>query len=245
VLALGDLQYEIGRPSDYQKAYAPTWGLAKSITLPAVGNHEYKCDLPSEGCAYPGQGYFGYFGAVAGDPDEGWHRNQVAGWTVLSLNSNCKPGTAFDLTDCHTGSPQYQWVQQQLATAGECTVAIFHHPRFSSGDEHGSSPWMQDMWALLAGSDVDLVLWGHEHMYERFAPADAAGGESVEGTRSFTVGAGGKDHAPSGPPLGLSRHVIDDAFGVLKLTLHDGGYDYAFIPAWGDGGADEGTGSCH
>jgi acid phosphatase type 7 len=245
VFALGDLQYEIGRPNEYATAYAPTWGRAKSITIPVVGNHEYKCDLPSEGCSYPAQGYFGYFAAAAGDPSSGWHADQVAGWTVLSLNSNCKSGTNWDFTDCNAGSPQYQWVQQQLQNDGSCTVALFHHPRFSSGEEHGSSPWMQALWALLANGGVDLVLSGHDHQYERFAPADAAGASSTSGMRSFVVGTGGRDHASIGPPLALSQARIDDAFGVLKVTLHAGGYDWSFVPAWGDAGTDVGSGTCH
>ena len=239
VLALGDLQYEIGRPSDYQAAYDPTWGSAKSFTKPAIGNHEYRCDIPSEGCSFAGQGYFDYFGSAAGGPS-GWYADQIAGWTVLSINSNCKPDTTFYFTQCQVGSAQYQWVQSQLASDGQCTVAMFHHPRFSSGLEHGGSAWMQDMWALLADSDVDLVLSGHEHLYERFAPANAAGERDPGGTPSFIVGTGGKNHATAGPPSTLSDAVIDDSFGVLKLTSHDDGYDWAFVPAWGDLGADSG-----
>ena len=179
-------------------------------------------------------------------PTRGGTRDEIAGWTVLSLNSNCNAATPNkDFTDCNTGSPQYQWLQQQLATDGQCTIATWHHPRFSSGDEHGSTPYMQDMWALLANNGVDLLLVGHEHIYERFAPANAAGSASNPGLRQFTVGTGGKDRSTAtAPHLGLSQAVTDDAFGVLKLTLHSGGYDYAFVPAWGDSYADAGTGAC-
>ncbi len=246
VIALGDLQYEIGRPSEYSNAYHPTWGRVKSITLPVVGNHEYMCKTVTQGCSYPADGYYGYFGAAAGDPDEGWYREEIAGWTVLSLNSNCNAATPNkDFTDCNMGSPQYQWLQQQLATDGQCTIAAWHHPRFSSGDEHGSTPYMQDMWTLLANNGVDLLLVGHEHIYERFAPANAAGAAANPGLRQFTVGTGGRDRSTAtAPHLGLSQAISDDAFGVLKLTLHNGGYDYAFVPAWGDSYADAGTGAC-
>ena len=208
VVALGDLQYEIGRPSEYTTAYHPTWGRVKAITLPVVGNHEYMCDTTSEGCGFPAAGYFGYFGAAAGDADEGWYRDAIAGWTVLSLNSNCNPATPNKwFTSCTPGSAQYQWVQQQLQTDGQCTMAVWHHPRFSSGDEHGDSPWMQDLWALLANQGVDLLLVGHEHIYERFAPANAAGTATASGLglQQFTVGTGGKDRSTAGPPLALSE----------------------------------------
>jgi acid phosphatase type 7 len=246
VVALGDLQYEIGKPSDYTNAYHPTWGRAKAITVPVVGNHEYFCKTTTQGCSYPAAGYFGYFGAAAGDPDEGWYRDEVAGWTVLSLNSNCNAATPMkDFTDCEVGSPQYQWVQQQLATDGQCTMVLWHHPRFSSGDEHGDSPWMQDLWALAANQSVELLLVGHEHIYQRFAPRNASGAMSSPGLRQFTVGIGGKDlsTAPENPVL-PSEAITDDAFGVLKLTLHANGYDYDFVPAWGESYADTGSGTC-
>ena len=250
VLALGDLQYEIGKPSDYTNAYHPTWGRARAITLPVVGNHEYMCKTMTQGCSYPASGYYGYFGAAAGDPDEGWYRDQIAGWTVLSLNSNCNEETpAKDFVDCQVGSAQYQWVQQQLTTDGQCTVVAWHHPRFSSGAEHGPTPWMQDLWALIANGGVDLLLVGHEHTYERFAPANAAGAQASPGLRQFTVGTGGKDHALGTKNWGVtqppSQAFADHVFGVLKLTLHSQGYDYDFVPAWGDSYTDTGSGSCH
>ena len=244
VIALGDLQYEVGKPSDYTKAYDPTWGRVKAITLPVVGNHEYMCKTTTQGCSYPAAGYYGYFGVAAGDPDEGWYRDSIAGWTVLSINSNCKPGAGFYVVGCQAGSAQYQWAQAQLATDGACTMAVWHHPRFSSGAEHGSSTWMQDMWALMANGGVDILLVGHEHIYERFAPANAAGAATTTGLQQFTVGTGGKDHAAAGAPLALSRAVADDVYGVLKLTLHPGGYDYDYVPAWGDSFADAGSGVC-
>jgi acid phosphatase type 7 len=233
VLLLGDNQYEDGALQRYQTSYHPTWGRFLGITRPAAGNHEY---------ATPGAaGYFSYFGAAAGEPGRGWYSFDLAGWHVVVLNSNCSV-----VGGCGSGSPQLRWLEADLAAhAGACILATWHHPRFSSG-LHGDDPQTAPFWEALYRTGADLILTGHDHDYERFAPQDPSGrADPLRGIRQFVVGTGGKDLRPF--PLVRPNSEARDSvtFGVLKLKLRPGSYDWEFLPAAGGTFTDSGTAACH
>ena len=223
VLLLGDNQYEDGTLAKYQASYDPTWGRLKAITYPIPGNHEY--------LTTGARGYFDYFGTAAGDPAQGWYSFDLGGWHIVALNSNCGA-----VGGCGTESPQGRWLAADLAAhPGACTLAYWHHPRFSSGP-HGNDLTVADFWTLLQQAGADLVLTGHDHGYERFAPQS--------GLREFVVGTGGKNHTSVTAIQPGSEVRIYDAFGVLELKLQPNGYEWRFLKE--DGIAlDSGRGLCN
>jgi len=233
VLLLGDNQYEDGALGKYLASYEPSWGRVKAITRPAPGNHEYG----TAGAA----GYFAYFGAAAGDPAQGWYGFDLGGWHLIALNSSCAA-----IGGCGAGSPEERWLAADLtAHAGVCTLAYWHHPRFSSGP-HGSDATYQTFWQDLYAAGADLVLSGHDHVYERFAPQDPAGAaDPSHGLRQFVVGTGGKNLTsfPSPRPNSEARNAA--AFGVLALALYPNGYTWSFLPAAGGAFTDSGAALCH
>lgn len=232
VLALGDLQYGGGALAQFRAGYGRTWGAVKRITVPVPGNHEY--DTP--GAA----GYFAYWGAAAGRPGQGWHARDLGSWRVITLNSNCD-----EAGGCGPGSAQLRWLERDLrVNPRRCTVALWHHPRFSSGSEHGSDPRTAPLWAVLARRGADLVLTGHDHGYERFAPQTSSGRASAAGLRQIVVGTGGRSlHGFSAPqPNSVVRGA--GVFGVLELGLHARGYTWRFRRAAGAPFADTGRARC-
>jgi acid phosphatase type 7 len=232
VFTLGDNAYSDGTPEQFAECYDPTWGRHKDRTWPAPGNHDYETD----GAA----GYFGYFGEAAGDPATGYYSYDLGAWHIIVLNSNCD-----DVGGCDEGSPQLDWLKEDLAEhESECTLAYWHHARFSSGD-HGEEEDVQPLWATLADASADVVLAGHDHIYERFAPMNANGEPDEEGIRSFVVGTGGAGLYDLEHDAANSEVVENDSHGVLKLTLKDGSYDWEFIPVDGDDFTDSGSGDCH
>jgi len=245
VLALGDIQYIRGDPHNYAASYDPTWGRFKDITHPAIGNHE-----GGEGGS--NRSYFAYFGAAAGAPDRGYYSFDLGGWHLIALNSNC--GTySFNgsNTGCAAGSRQDRWLRDDLAAhPAACTLAYFHVPRFSSGADHHSDAdddqTLTTLWNDLYAAHVDVVLNGHDHDYERFAPMTPNGAEDAAGgIREFVVGTGGDDHQRFATTVPGSEVRISDTFGVLRLALRADGYDWQFLPDNGGPAADSGTGSCH
>ncbi|MPZ24255.1 MAG: alkaline phosphatase [Dehalococcoidia bacterium] len=229
---LGDVVYEEGTHEQYRECFDPAWGRFKDRTRPAVGNHEYL----TEGAA----GYYDYFGAAAGDPSKGYYSYNLGAWHIVVLNSMCSR-----VGGCGPGSPQGQWLREDLeANTSQCTLAYFHHPRFSSG-QHGNFEALTDMWETLDEFGVELVLSGHDHSYERFAPQDASGQRVDEGIRQFVVGTGGKNHYEVGPPIPNSEIADGETFGVLKLDLRPGGYAWQFIPVPGSTFTDAGEDTCH
>ncbi|MDP9364989.1 MAG: metallophosphoesterase, partial [Chloroflexota bacterium] len=224
------------RPSlatEFSDCYGPGWGRHKARTRPAAGNHDY-----DDG---DGSGYFGYFGGAAGDPDEGWYSYDLGSWHVVVLNSNCG-----EVGGCEAGSPQEQWLRSDLAAhPAACTLAYWHHPRFSSG-EHGNAPTMEPIWQALYEAGADVALAGHDHDYERFAPQDPSGrADPARGLREFVVGTGGRSLRGFERPRPNSEVRDHASFGVLKLTLHQTAYDWAFVPVAGETIADAGTAACH
>ena len=234
VVTLGDHAYQSGTAGEFAKCYDPTWGRHKERTRPAPGNHDYK----TPGAA----GYFGYFGDAAGDPSTGYYSYDLGAWHVVALNSNCAA-----VGGCGAGSPQEQWLRADLAAhSARCTLAYWHHARFSSGTVHGSNAATQALWQVLYDAGADVVLAGHEHNYERFAPMDPAGKvDRTRGLRQFVVGTGGTGHYGFGTPLPASRARSGDTYGVLRLSLRSDGYDWRFLPVPDKTFKDAGTGRCH
>jgi hypothetical protein len=233
VLALGDDQYDGGALSDFMGSYDPSWGKVKSITHPVPGNHEYTTSGAS--------GYFSYYGTAAGPGSLGYYSFNLAGWHFIALNSNCGA-----IGGCQSGSTEERWLQSDLAAnPNVCTIAYWHHPRWSSGEE-GNTASMADIWTDLATAHVDLALVGHDHDYERFAPQDATGNAVTSGgTREIVVGTGGVNHTLfySIQPNSLVRE--SDAFGILQLTLHPTSYDWTFLPIAGQTFTDSGSAQCN
>lgn len=231
VLVLGDNQYETGTLAAYQASYDPTWGRLKSITKPAPGNHEYF----TVGAA----GYFDYFGAAAGDRSKGYYSYNLGNWHVVSLNSNCAA-----IGGCQVGSAQNTWLRADLASHTQpCTLAYWHHPRFSSGSDHGNDATMQPLWEAAHEARVDVILTGHDHAYERFAPQNATGGADASGPVEFVVGSGGKNLFPFGTIRANSAFRYNANYGVLKMALHSTSYDWQFV-AEGVGVVDSGSANC-
>jgi hypothetical protein len=233
VLALGDLQYEDGSASKFTASYDPSWGRVKAITKPAPGNHEYQ----TSGAA----GYYGYFGAAAGDPTKGYYSYDIGSWHVIALNSNCSA-----VGGCGAGSQQEQWLRVDLAahSSAQCTLAYWHHPRFSSGS-HGSDATYQAFWQALYDANADLVLVGHDHDYERFAPQTPSGAlDLARGIRQFVSGAGGKE-VRTFPTVQSNSEARDvSSLGILELTLGTGAYAWRYLPAVGTF-TDSGSANCH
>jgi acid phosphatase type 7 len=247
VLTLGDNAYEDGTAAEFRQCYGPSWGKYKARTRPAPGNHDYpgidaaeEAGLTSIGKA---KGYFGYFRKYAGYPSRGYYSYNLGQWHLISLNSNCA-----EVDHCVSSSPQMRWLKANLAATSDkrCTLAYFHHPRFSSGVEHGSIEEVKPLWDALYAAGVDVVLNGHEHNYERFAPQDPEGrADPQRGIREFVVGTGGESHYAIFEPIANSEVHNDHTYGVLKLTLHPKGYEWRFVPAGGGTFTDSGSGRCH
>jgi acid phosphatase type 7 len=232
VLPLGDEQYVNGSLSRFHNSYALSWGKELSISRPVPGNHEYE----TPGAA----GYFAYFGAHAGPTKHGWYAYTLGGWRMLALNSNC-----WAVGGCGPGSPQYNWLKRQLHNdKAKCTLAYFHHPRFSSGP-HGDDLDVAPFWNLLYAYHVDIVLNGHDHLYERFIPLTPAGKYApIRGIREFVVGTGGDEHYPVvGVKYGSAKRIATK-FGVLRLIMRPTSYKWQFVAVSG-ATVDSGLGTCH
>jgi hypothetical protein len=231
VFTLGDNAYDSGTASEFASCYDPTWGRHKARTKPAPGNHDYSTSGAS--------GYYGYFGAAAGDPSRGYYAYDLGAWRIYALNSNC------GAVGCRAGSAQEQWLRRDLAANPRaCTLAYWHHPRFSSGP-HGSSTATSALWKALQDAGVELVLAGHDHLYERFAPQSPSGASDANGIVEFVVGTGGRSHYEFGTILASSLVRNSTAFGVLRLELGPSGYAFDFVPVAGKSFTDSGSGTCH
>jgi acid phosphatase type 7 len=233
VMAVGDLAYPDGSKENFQ-CYGKTWGRVKTRTRPSPGNHEFR--------AAGATPYFEYFGAAAGDPKTGYYSYELGAWHIIVLNSECK-----DVGGCEAGSPQETWLRLDLAAHPvACTLAYWHKPLFSSGGAHGNDLTVKPLWQALYEANADLIIGGHDHDYERFAPQTPDGeADPARGIREFVVGTGGKNHRPFGEPKPNSEVRDATAFGVLKLTLKPKGYDWQFIPEAGKSFTDSGSGTCH
>ncbi len=229
VFTAGDNAYPNGREQDYRDCYAPNWGRHRDRTYPSPGNHEYE----TPGAA----GYFAFFGPRAGPGSQGYYAYSLGSWRIFSLNSEV-PSSA--------GSPQARWLEAELAAAGTgCAAAYWHRPLFSSGP-HGDARDMRDLFQILYAGGVEFVVFGHDHIYERFARMSPDGTpDPIKGVRAFVAGTGGT-------PLSTPRTVrpgseaLLSAWGVVRFELSSTGYQWQFVQA-GRGAAigDSGSDSCH
>jgi hypothetical protein len=234
-LALGDLQYNSASIANLRNGYHHNWGRVKSITSPVLGNHEST-----------GNGYFDYFygsgvnNGPFGQRGQGYYSYNIAGWHVVALNSNCAR------VPCGAGSEQERWLRADLAANRRfCTLAFWHHPRFSSGHD-GDNTFMQPLWKALYDARVDLLLSGHSHNYERFAPMNANGAlDRSRGVRQFVVGTGGSFFTGWTSLKPNSEVRQNNTFGALRLTLHPLWYDWRFVPEPGRTFTDSGSTTCH
>jgi hypothetical protein len=227
IFTAGDNAYPLGTAENFRNCYDPSWGRFRSRTHPVPGNHEYEGGSPAA--------YFDYFGAAAGPPGLGYYSFTLGAWHVVALNSNIP---------IDGGSAQATWLRADLVGANsKCTLAYWHHPLFTSGP-NGPQAFVRDVWRILYQFDVDLVVNGHDHLYERFAPQDADGRlDMARGIRQFTVGTGGAVLYNVFSVSGNSERRITNTYGVLKLTLESGAYQWEFLPSSGPG--DGGSGMCH
>lgn len=240
VLTLGDNQYENGQLANFQSFYGPTWGRLKSVTRPTAGNHEYG----TAGAA----GYFDYFNGsgassgVAGDRGKGYYSFNLGAWHIIALNSNCAE------VACYAGSPQESWLRQDLAAnTAPCTLAYWHHPRWSSDLYELDTTAVDPLMRALYTSGADLVLNGHAHDYERFLPQNPDGGaDSARGLTEIVVGTGGRSEVSFSKTPNINSLVRKTGtYGVLKLGLGNGIYNYNFLPIAGQTWTDSGAGECH
>jgi hypothetical protein len=224
VFAAGDNAYESGTLTEFTNCYDPTWGRFKDRIRPVPGNHEYFTSGAS--------GYFQYFNNIPS-----YYAYNLGSWRIYALNSEI---------DVSASSEQVTWLQADLAAhPNQCVLAYWHRPRWSSGNHHGSDTEMQTLWQILDNAGAELVINGHEHNYERFAPMDATGQADPLGMREFVVGTGGRELYSFGTILTSSEVQDDTSFGVLKLTLRPTGYDWQFVPAVGSTFTDSGSTDCH
>lgn len=230
VLTVGDNTYPVGAYAEFADCFDPTWGRFGARLRPSPGNHDYQ----TPGAA----GYYAYFGDRAGPGSRGYYSFDLAGWHIISLNS---------AVDAKAGSPQYRWLVDDLeaSSAALCTLVVWHHPVFSSGP-HGNDPRMRDALAVLHAAGSDVVLVGHDHVYERLEPHDAAGeSDPRRGIRSFTVGTGGARLYQFKTPHPRSEVRDASTHGVLRLMLGSGRYRWEFVPVGGGPARDRGEGQCH
>jgi hypothetical protein len=234
-LAVGDLQYNTASLANLRGSYDKTWGRVKSITTPVIGNHESTAN-----------GYFDYFygsgvnNGAFGQRGKGYYSYNLGTWHLIGLNSNCSR------VSCSAGSAQERWLRSDLAANPRvCTLAFWHHPRFSSGHD-GDGTFMQPIWKALSDARADVVVVGHSHDYERFAPMDVNGKlDRTKGIREFVAGTGGAFFTGISSAKPNSEVRQNNTFGVLKLTLHPTSYDWKFVPEAGKTFTDSGSTACH
>lgn len=238
VFAAGDLAYEKGTLEEFKNCYDPTWGKFKDRTKPALGNHDYGGPTA--------EGYFQYWGSQAGPEGMGFYSYDLGRWHIVVLNTNCNKKR---MGGCGKDSPQETWLREDLAKHPDaCILAYGHHALFSSGllKEHALHPLLRPLWQDLYAAHADLILAGHEHSYERFAPQDPNGKpDPAHGIREIVAGTGGRSHDPLGFATPNSEVREWQTYGVLKLTLAPTKYSWEFIPVAGSSFRDSGSGFCH
>ncbi len=242
VLDLGDNQYYCGSYQAYMASYNLSWGRVLNITHPSVGNHEFLtsggtgCDTSNTGAA----GYFQYFGSAAGSPGQGYYSYDIGTWHLIALNTNCSQAGG-----CGATSNQGKWLAADLAAhPNQCVLAYWHIPLYSSGGRANANS--KPFWTMLYNANADLILDGHDHIYERFAAQDPNGNaDPSRGIVEITAGTGGANHTSIVSTAANSLVRNANTFGVLMLTLHPGSYDWQFVPEAGKTFTDSGTGNCH
>lgn len=230
VFTTGDNVYNSGTAAEFANYYNPTWGRHKARTRPSPGNHDYNTSGAT--------GYYDYFGPLAGPAGQGYYSYDLGNWHIVSLNSNISMSA---------GSAQERWLRADLAANTKpCTAAYWHHPLFTSGANHAPSTATRPLFQALYDHNADVVLFGHNHQYERFAPQDPNGDlDTARGIRTFVAGMGGASHYSFGTIRPNSEVRNSTTYGVLKLTLHSNGFSWQFVPEAGKTFTDSGTTACH
>ena len=229
VFTVGDNAYLSRGLHNPFPCYDASWGRHKSRTRPVPGNHEYEGGYINA--------YFDYFGRAAGERGKGYYSYDLGQWHIVALNTMIDAGPA---------SQQGRWLGRDLSQSRRlCTLAYFHHPRFSSGPHHTSQRAV-DLWRALARAGVDVVVSGHDHIYERFAPMNVNGNvDQRAGMREFVVGTGGASHYSIARAARNSEVRNNTTYGVIRFALHDRSYEWKFVPVRGGRFSDAGTGACH
>ena len=230
VFTTGDGAYHWGTAGEYAECYHTSWGRHKARTRPASGDNDYESPAAN--------GYFGYYQGAAGNPGTGYYTYHINDWFVIVLNT---------FLDIRTGTRQLAWLKQVLEKSdARCTIAVFHKPRFSSGEMHGSNAELDPIWRALYQAGTDVVINGHEHGYERFAPQTPdAVADPERGIRQFVVGTGGGRLSPLGAPIANSEVRSSLVHGVLMLKLGSDSYDWHFVPTEPNSFTDSGSDRCH
>lgn len=233
VFTAGDNAYEHGTTTEFEECYDASWGAYRDRTFPALGNHDVEIARAA--------GYFAYFGGRAGDRRAGWYALDLGSWRLIVLNSNCG-----EAGGCDAASDQGRWLAAELAAhPTACTLAIWHHPRWSTG-HHGPTSSVAPFWDALHAAGAELIVNGHDHDYERFVLLDASGTpDEARGIRQIVAGTGGAALRPFEEQDPHSEVRDASTYGVLRLDLRPGSYDWEFIPAEGGSFTDTGSGSCH
>ena len=229
VFTLGDNVYDNGTATEFTNCYEPSWGRHKSRTKPVAGNHDYNTSGAT--------GYYDYFGDAAGPRDKGYYSFDLGAWHIIILNSNISRTAT---------SEQIAWLRADLTgSTAQCTMALWHHPRFSSG-QHGDDATQQPFWDVLYEFNAEVVLVGHDHDYERFAPQTPTGvADPVRGLREFVVGTGGTSLRSFSTIRPNSDFRNSSTWGVIKFDLSPTGYSWSYITTTGGAVLDSGSGSCH
>ena len=229
VLTAGDNAYGDGKMSEFLNCYNPTWGRHLKVTRPSPGNHDYD--------SLDARPYFEYFAGKAGPAGRGYYSYDLGAWHIIALNSN---------PEARIWPPaQESWLIKDLKRhPATCTLAYWHHPRFSSGKKYGDHPHMANLFKILYQHGADVVISAHDHIYERFAPQNPDGKADPLGIRQFIVGTGGADLYEIGTIKPNSEVRDTSAHGVLKLTLHPTSYQWEFIPIAGRKFRDGGSAPC-
>ncbi len=224
IFTAGDNAYDDGTAAEFADCFDPSWGRYKGRIHPAPGNHEYHTRNAA--------GYYGYFGAAAG-AEGGYYAYDLGSWHIYSLNSEV------------ISDGELSWLRGDLeSNPRPCVLAYWHHPRFSSG-QHGNDGSVAPLWEILAANDADVVVNGHDHDYERFAPQTPTGKASATGIREFVVGTGGAALRPFDSPVANSEVRNAKTNGVIEFTLSSGSYAWEFVPVAGGSFRDAGSGTCH
>jgi acid phosphatase type 7 len=235
IQTLGDNAYQEGTLANFDECYAPSWGRFKDRTQAATGNHDHSTK--------DAQGYSDYFGSRGGPHDKYYYSYDLGPWHVVVLNSDC-----WRIGGCELDDPQIEWLRRDLeAHAAFCTLAVAHRPPFSSGryGDPEDTERVRPLWRVLYEEEVDVFLAAHEHSYERFAPMNVQGERDDRGVRLIVVGTGGGNlRGFEYDPLPTTEARNDDTWGVLKLTLRPGRYDWEFLPVEGKTFTDSGSGTC-
>ena len=222
VLMIGDLAYTYGSDTDFARLKNSTWKTLLSKTFAVPGNHEWK----TSGAAGYGR-FINTYSMPRSGKNYWWSRN-INNWTVIGLDS--------EVVNKSTASTQETFLKAALKTAnGRPTIVMWHRPRYTSG-EHGNATDTSRLWSIAtADKDVKLVLWGHDHNYERRTRTIAKGTVKEHKVVTLVIGTGGAElrdcRLPSAPPKLICGKTNN--YGVVSLNLKATSFSWKFLRADG------------